>query len=395
MSIRTRIAAVTLLALACSGTVLADAQSGQKYFSPMIDYTAADSDRNADDDLNGFQLGFGFATDNWNTEFVYHSAELDLGLGNELDLRSLGVDFQRVWQRREPFSPYLYLGAGVLEWDPGIADSETGLTYSGGAGFYLDLGSEEVALRVDWRHRFDQATPGDADDDIFSVGLQIPFGRTKPVPQVVTEPADSDGDGVTDDVDNCPGTPAGTRVDAYGCPLVIDSDGDGVADADDACPGTVRGAKVGPDGCELDGDNDGIVDRLDECPDTAAGVQVDVKGCEIKAEIRLPGVNFETNSDRLLPGAERVLDDAAATLVRNPSIHVEVAGHTDSDGAADYNEGLSERRARTVRDYLAGKGVAMERMSVRGYGESQPVADNSTAAGKAENRRVVLRITAR
>ncbi len=109
----------------------------------------------------------------------------------------------------------------------------------------------------------------------------------------------------------------------------------------------------------------------------------------------MPGVNFESNSDRLLAGAEQVLDDAAATLVKNPTINVEVAGHTDSDGTAAYNESLSERRARTVRDYLATRGVDMNRMTVRGYGEAEPIADNSTAAGKAQNRRVVLRITSR
>jgi OmpA-OmpF porin, OOP family len=82
-------------------------------------------------------------------------------------------------------------------------------------------------------------------------------------------------------------------------------------------------------------------------------------------------------------------------LVKNPSIRVEVAGHTDSDGTAEYNEGLSARRAATVRDYLIASGVAEDRMTTRGYGESQPIADNSTAVGKAENRRVVLRIVER
>ncbi len=204
---------------------------------------------------------------------------------------------------------------------------------------------------------------------------------------------DSDGDGVKDSKDKCPGTPKGVSVNASGCPM--DSDGDGVSDDKDKCPNTFKGAKVGPDGCELDGDKDGVVDRLDECPNSAPGVQVDIKGCEIKAVIRLPGVNFETNSDRLLPGATSVLNDAVATLKKNPTITVEVAGHTDSDGAAEYNEGLSSRRAQTVHDYLATNGIAEDRMSVRGYGESQPIADNTTRAGKAQNRRVVLRIIER
>src|SRR5690606_14348664 len=100
----------------------------------------------------------------------------------------------------------------------------------------------------------------------------------------------------------------------------------------------------------------------------------------------------ETNSDRLVPGTEAALDDAAATLKRYPDIRVEVAGHTDSDGSAEYNEGLSQRRALTVRDYLVRQGIDEDRLSVRGYGESQPIADNATAEGKARNRRVVLRI---
>ena len=72
-----------------------------------------------------------------------------------------------------------------------------------------------------------------------------------------------------------------------------------------------------------------------------------------------------------------------------------MAGHTDSDGAAAYNESLSQRRASTVRDYLAARGVAMNRMTVRGYGEAEPIASNANATGKAQNRRVVLRITSR
>ena len=251
-------------------------------------------------------------------------------------------------------------------------------------------------------------------DSLFSVGLQIPFGPATP------KWVDTDGDGVEDGSDNCPNTPAGAQVDAWGCEL--DSDGDGVKDSKDQCPGTPRGVAVDANGCpndsdgdgvsddmdecpgtpagqpvdakgcELDDDGDGVINRLDECPGTPAGTPVDSKGCELKGDYTLKGVNFESNSDRLLAGASAVLDDVAETLLKYPEIKVEVQGHTDSDGAAAYNEGLSSRRAQTVRDYLASKGVASGRMTVRGYGETQPVADNTTATGKAENRRVVLRI---
>jgi outer membrane protein OmpA-like peptidoglycan-associated protein len=87
-----------------------------------------------------------------------------------------------------------------------------------------------------------------------------------------------------------------------------------------------------------------------------------------------------------------VLDDVTETLLKYPQITFAIEGHTDSDGAAEYNQGLSTRRAQTVFDYLANKGVAENRMSVQGFGESQPIAENTTSAGKAQNRRVVLSV---
>ena len=104
---------------------------------------------------------------------------------------------------------------------------------------------------------------------------------------------------------------------------------------------------------------------------------------------------FETNSDRLRPGAERTLNDAADTLIRNPNLLTEVAGYTDSRGDANYNRGLSERRAKTVRDYLINHGVDANQLTWRGYGESNPIANNETAEGREQNRRVVLRILKR
>jgi iron complex outermembrane recepter protein len=202
-------------------------------------------------------------------------------------------------------------------------------------------------------------------------------------------PADSDGDGVTDDKDRCPGTPAGTRVDANGCEA--DSDGDGVADSKDQCPNTPAGVKVGPNGCEVDSDGDGVVDSLDKCPDTAKGDRVDANGCTFKEEIKLPGVVFETNSADLKIESNPILDGAVATLKRYPDIVVEVAGHTDSVGSDAYNLALSKRRAEAVMKYLADNGVT-NKMTARGYGERQPIASNANDAGRAQNRRVVLRV---
>ncbi len=412
----TCVVAATFVAFVGAENAFADAEAGQGYFSAMGSYIDDDKDRNVDDEINGGQFGFGYAVnDAVNVEAMFSTARLS-GAAEEQHL-GLGIDVQRVFRRAERFSPYLHAGVGYLQIDPSGGREIDGTVYSAGAGFLLDMFSSNIALRTEWKIRLDTASSKNLNDNFFSVGVQLPFGRGTPkfldadgdgvadgIDRCPNTPAgasvdsygcevDSDGDGVKDSLDRCPGTPRGVSVNADGC--AIDSDGDGVTDDKDKCPGTPAGAAVDANGCELDSDGDGVVDRLDECPDSAPGVQVDIKGCEIKEEIRLQGVNFESNSDRLLPGATRVLDDAVATLKKNPSIKFEVAGHTDSDGAAEYNESLSARRATTVHDYLANNGISEERMSVRGYGEAQPIADNGTAAGKAENRRVVLRITER
>ncbi len=200
---------------------------------------------------------------------------------------------------------------------------------------------------------------------------------------------DSDGDGVVDRLDECPGTPQGVRVNDRGCEY--DSDKDGVGDSRDRCPGTPAGAKVDQYGCELDSDNDGVVDSKDKCPNTPAGTPVDESGCELAQDFKLEGVNFEFDSAKLTSDSIAKLNEAVAILKRNADDKIEIAGHTDSQGAEAYNQGLSERRAQAVADYLVSMGANASNLTVKGYGESQPVADNSTKAGRAANRRVELR----
>ena len=196
-------------------------------------------------------------------------------------------------------------------------------------------------------------------------------------------PLDSDNDGVTDDKDRCPGTAAGIRVDTAGCPL--DSDGDGVFDHQDLCPGTPRGQKVDAKGCALDSDLDGVLDGDDACPGTPAGAKVDAKGCWV-----LDGVTFDTASAKIRPTSSGRLDRVAHVLKNNPLLRVEVQGHTDNVGRAAYNQKLSEARAKAVRQYLIGKGVAADRMTAVGYGLDRPTATNDTEQGRAQNRRVAL-----
>lgn len=295
------------------------------------------------------------------------------------------------WRPAHNFKPFAKIGISAISNDaeggPVPFDEQTSLQLAFGGGFKYDFGKNPWFVRGD----FDWF-----DRDAWYAGVSIGLHFGHAAQRRAEPPKDSDGDGVIDDMDRCPDTPAGTPVDANGCALPPpDSDGDGVPDDDDRCPNTPAGQPVNAEGCPNDSDGDGVLDARDRCPDTSPAVAVDVNGCEIKAEIRLPGVNFETNSDRLQAGASAVLEDAAETLRRNPTLVVEVAGHTDDRGDATYNEGLSARRAETVEAFLIERGIDAERLSARGYGETSPIADNATAEGRAENRRVVLRVVDR
>ena len=213
-------------------------------------------------------------------------------------------------------------------------------------------------------------------------------------------PGDADGDAVLDNVDACPNTPAFARVDARGCPVLIDADGDGVIDSVDGCPLTPAGTKVDGRGCPLqvDSDSDGVMDPIDACPGTVARARVDSRGCAIvfeegKTNIVLEGVTFASGRSVLSEGARVILDRMALALVNTPNINVEVQGHTDNTGTQAGNEWISGLRADAVRAYLIEKGVAAARLTSRGYGPDQPIAPNTTASGRAQNRRVELKRT--
>ena len=159
----------------------------------------------------------------------------------------------------------------------------------------------------------------------------------------------------------------------------------------------------GPDGCAVDTDGDGIFDMQDRCPDTKPGTKVDASGCEagavatqanapITADMTLTGVTFESGSARIAPESFAVLDAVAARLKANPGVKVEIAGHTDNSGLAETNRALSQRRAEMVMTYLVSKGVPAASLTARGYGPDKPVADNASADGRAQNRRVELRL---
>jgi OOP family OmpA-OmpF porin len=186
---------------------------------------------------------------------------------------------------------------------------------------------------------------------------------------LISGKTDSDGDGVFDDKDRCPDTPRGVTVDMLGCPL--DSDKDGVPDFKDKCPDTPRGSQVDANGCPPPKPTLGKV--------TAAGTYV------------FKDIQFDSNKASLKSSSFAPLNNIAEALKAQPDMKVEIQGHTDSMGKHDYNVGLSQRRAETVKAYLVTKGVDSERLVPRGYGPDRPIASNGTNEGRAVNRRVELK----
>lgn len=202
---------------------------------------------------------------------------------------------------------------------------------------------------------------------------------------------DRDGDGIADADDKCPDA-AGTAK-YQGCPIP-DTDGDGVNDEQDKCP-TVSGlAKY--EGCPIpDTDGDGINDELDKCP-TRAGVASN-QGCpEIAKEViekinfAAKNVFFSTGSYTLLAKSHKSLDGVVALLKTDETLMIDIDGHTDAQGSDESNQVLSDNRAGAVKNYLVSRGIDASRLKSSGYGESKPVADNTTSAGRAKNRRTEM-----
>ncbi len=201
---------------------------------------------------------------------------------------------------------------------------------------------------------------------------------------------DTDGDGILDKDDQCPAVKG--LKEFNGCP---DTDGDGVEDRKDKCP-TVTGAIEG-EGCP-DTDGDGVYDNTDKCK-TVAGTIAN-KGCpeikkEVAAKIALAakGINFETGKDVIKAESFDDLDALVKILNEYPEANVAVEGHTDNVGDKAKNLDLSQKRANAVKAYLISKGISETRLTATGYGDTQPIVDNATKAGKAKNRRVDFKLT--
>jgi len=339
-------AVVTCAVFLCfAGGTSAEMRAGAVSLSPMIGGYLFEGNQDLDNDLT-YGLGVGYnLTERWAVEaaFNYVDTEYDTGTRSDVEVSLGRLDALYHFNVTDRLVSYLAAGVGGIYFDPDRASSDEDLLANYGVGLKYFL-TDNVALRGDVRHviSFDSTH----HNLLYTAGITFFFGGEKKAvaapapppppkpepkpepkpspPPPKPEPKDSDGDGVYDDKDECPGTPAGARVDSRGC----------------WCLGDVL---------------------------------------------------FDFDKSVIKPEGRPILDEVVLILENNPSLRIDIQGHTDSIGSEEWNQGLSERRAKAVMEYLVAAGIDPERLTMQGFGEGSPATTNETKEGRALNRRVELK----
>ena len=338
------------------------------------------------------------------------------------DVYSFGIEGLYHFMPESRLVPFIAIGFGGIYYGKGFnyinssygddfEASQYTVDYGAGLKFFL---TDDIALRADVRDVIPlNSTKGNPDyfhnNLLVTLGINFAFGGEKKIveakveePKVEEPPApvapaapaevvvDSDKDGIPDNLDKCPNTPAGVSVDKDGCPL--DSDKDGVPDYLDKCPNTPAGVAVDKDGCPPDSDKDGVPDYLDKCPDTPAGAIVDENGCVHEKVSMTLNVEFDTAKAVIKKKYHNELKKVADFIKAFPGTNAVIEGHTDNVDRFNNPENnirLSQARADSVRQYLIDNfGIDASRITAVGYGPDKPIASNDTKEGRQKNRRV-------
>lgn len=338
------------------------------YLTGSVGQNFQDNDRNTED-AQFLTLGLGkMISPNWSLDAELNYQNPNPTRDENLNWSQYGISFdarRHFMLEGRDWHPYIVAGLGYQrseeEFDafPNVnspAEREDGnMSAKLGVGAQTHGDRMKVRMELAYRYDADDSAVGssydgsieDSDDfgDLLaSIGVIIPLGAAAAAPAPAPAPA----------APNC---------------ADLDDDGDGVNNCDDKCPGSQAGQTIGPD------------------------------GCPVPVSIDLKGVNFDYDKSNLRPDAVSILSEATEILKRYPELKVEVAGHTDSKGTDAYNQGLSERRAKAVYDYLTSNGVDASRLAgPNGYGESRPIAPNTNEdgsdnpEGRAKNRRTELNV---
>ncbi|MCC2657352.1 MAG: hypothetical protein K0Q76_2460 [Panacagrimonas sp.] len=368
-----RLMGIGLLAAAALASVPAQADEApsememRPYLSALFSYVPQEDDRGdlvgvptrAFNEGKGLQLSVGKPINRWLGFEIAAFGHNYTGDAAGSSMRDYGgkIDGLFFYSRSPAFSPYFGLGLGGIVTDiKGTGTSSTDPFADVGLGFmkFFQIAGLDLGVRGDVRYRriffsedaLDRDQQDDVGEAVMKVGLVVPLGAraASAPPPAPAACVDSDGDSVCDTADLCPETPKGTPVDAKGCPAV-------------------KAAAKGDPNQKFD----------------------DVHFAFDRSELT-------DYAKSLLDGASKVIQDLTREY---PDLKVDVAGHTDAVGTDGYNQGLSERRANVVKQYLQRKGVDGTRINLQSYGETRPKATNETDEGRALNRRSEVRTRAK
>ena len=339
-----------------------------RYFMVGFDYLAAGSERNADYGI-GFNAGYGgrLGLSRW-WELKIFTNILETGATTAIDFYRTGAGLDVLQPLgNENYGHFFVLGGG------GVAINDVKPDTNDGTSTYANLGlgwraqtSERWGLRprIDLRYVYDTIGDG-ASDVLLGFTLEIPPKRERIVERIV-------------EVEKI-----------VEVPVIVEK----IVERDVVCVVPTAPVTIEAPPVDVDSDNDGVPDGKDKCPQTLAGAKVDAEGCvQEEQTISLPNIEFEPASTVLAAGGKDNLEKVVSFLQNQAGVKIDVFGHTDSQGKDAYNQKLSDGRAKSVMDYLVSRGIAAERLSSKGFGETQPIASNETKEGRAKNRRVELLI---
>jgi len=380
----------------------------------------------------GLRLGYNF-TENLGAEMFFNYVPTEYeDSGASMKFAVGGLEALYHFMPRSAFVPFVAVGAGAVRYTgSGIEPSKVAVDYGAGFKYFM---TDHIAFRADARHVLPLGETGKYGDNphkvhndlLATVGLMFSFGGddryaeqllnkleeekaakeqlqeqkqasvAEPEPVVVAqaekqkEPAtavgDADRDGVPDNIDECPNTPASVVVDKKGCPP--DSDKDGVPDYQDRCPKTTAKFKVDQYGCPPDSDKDGVPDDRDRCPQTPSGAKVADDGCVHQKVSLLLKLEFDFGKAAVKKAYHQELQKAAAFMKEHPEATATIVGHTDNLEKRKME--LSQARAENVRRYLIKNfGIDGSRIRALSFGAEKPIANNKTKEGRKKNRRVV------
>jgi len=379
------ILSVFLMLAALVTSASAQVKAGSFTVTPVIGGYTFEGNEDMDNSLAlGLRAGYNFTRYIGIEGFAHWVPTQIKGTGQSEKMSFYGYGIEGLFHflPNGKFVPFAAVGVGGVHYTTSYENTtedktnKIALDYGLGVKYFL---TENIALRGDVRHVIPFSD--NHNNLLYTVGLTFAFGGAAKKEARAVEPA---------------------------APVELDSDKDGVLDKDDKCPDTPIGVNVDKDGCPLDSDRDGVYDYLDKCPDTPIGVNVDKDGCpppaapaqvikrEAAAETVVAekkritlNVEFDTNKSTIRKKSFKEIDDLGGVLKNQPKLIVLIEGHTDNVGKAAYNKKLSQNRADAVKKYLVDKcGIAASRITTKGFGPDNPIADNKTKEGRQKNRRV-------